>query len=133
MPSIMVCHSNTLPVSEVGTRNNVLPVPLPYKNSHATASRLASCIRNHNTSLHQWYTHNGHTTTRHLYRWHTQKSHARTCCLRQWYPQKQPCNNTLPPQVEDVVAIQELLQFALLHFALKKLLHFALESYYNSR
>lgn len=79
----------------------MLPVPVPYKNSHATASRLASCIGNHNTSLHQWYTHNGHTTTRHLYRWDTQKSHARTCCLRQWYTQKQPRKNTLPPQVED--------------------------------
>ena len=33
----------------------------------------------------------------------------------------------------NILAIQELLQFALLHFALKKLLHFALESYYISR
>ena len=30
-------------------------------------------------------------------------------------------------------AIQELLQFAILHFALKRLLHFELESYYISR
>ena len=33
----------------------------------------------------------------------------------------------------NILGIQELLQFALLHFALKKLLHFALESYYISR
>ena len=52
----IICHASFLCFfliidlyTQKQSRNNALPVPVPYRNSHATARCLTSCIRKYKT------------------------------------------------------------------------------------